>query len=110
MLVKFINNKVFLVSFYLSLDAITGFLVVLVIAFFPGLFECRQHLVTQCYMLVNFFIKPFLRIVFNVHLPYRCDLINGGGEFSNEIRIPYAQLISVNFEYSGNFAFSSSCR
>ena len=42
---------------------------------------------SRCYMIVNFFIKPFLRIGFNAHLPYKGDLINDSGEFSNEIRI-----------------------
>ena len=87
LLVKFISNKVFLFSFYHSFNTVTSFLIVLVIAFFPRLFELGQYLVTQCYMLVNFFIKLFLRIGFNAHLPYRCDLINDSGEFSNEIKI-----------------------
>ena len=81
------TTKLFFFSFYHSLDTVTSFFIVLLIAIFPRVFEFGQHLATQCYMLVNFFIKPFLRIGFNAHLPYSCDLINESGEFSNEIRM-----------------------
>ena len=87
---------------------VTSFFVVLVIAFFPRLFEFGQHLVTQCYILVNLFIKPFLRIFL------MCISFTGAILSMTVVSFPiiseYAQLMSVNFEYSGNLAFSSSSR
>ena len=107
-LVNFINNKIFLFSFYHSLNTVTSFFIVLVIAFFLRLFELGQHLVTQCYMLV---------ISSSNH---SCELvlmrISVTGATLSMIVVSFpmksesAQLMSVNFKYSGNLAFSSSCR